>query len=385
MAITKGYPSEASKKPFLLDSHLNLDHQEFCSWQNLFRAWQQASRGKRRSANVAAFEYALEDRLLELRSELLEMTWMPAPYTSFYIHEPKRRLISAAPFRDRVVHHALCNLIAPKIERSFTYDSYANRVGFGTHRAVDACQRLARKYSHVLAMDVRQFFPSIDHEILLVWLCKQIENPVLQEMMRRILAGGAEVLSSEYKMVWFAGDSLMDRFRPRGLPIGNLTSQLWANGYLTPFDHFVKRELRCPGYVRYVDDFRLFSDDKRSLWDWKEAIIKRMADFRLTVHPGSQPRRVDEGIPFLGFQIWPNRRRIKPRKAIHAARRLRGLSVKLANGQIPLERFQASLRAWISHASHANTVGLRKSVLRSLNLKVPPSTSHHRVVANSLR
>lgn len=135
-------------------------------WDNLWLAYGNASRGKRGHAPAATFEYKLADNLLQLQAELRERTYQPGRYHSFYIHEPKRRLISAAPFRDRVVHHALCNVTAPLIESQFIPDSYANRIGKGTHRALDRCQQFARRYDYVLQCDIRQFFPAVDHAIL---------------------------------------------------------------------------------------------------------------------------------------------------------------------------------------------------------------------------
>ncbi len=346
-------------------------HEQVWAWPNLWLAWQNASRGKRRHANVAAFEHRLEENLVALQEELREQTWRPGSYANFFIHEPKRRLISAAPFRDRVVHHALCNVTAPLLERSFTADSFANRTGMGTHRALDACQHHCRRHRYVLAMDVRQFFPSIDHGILLDQLTRKIPDAPVLELMRRILAGGAGVLAGEHDMAWFPGDDLFAVLRPRGLPIGNLTSQLWANCYLDGFDHFVKRELRCPGYVRYVDDFRLFAEDKRTLWGWRAAIVARLAGLRLTAHPGAQPRAVEEGVSFLGFRQWPDRRRLKRRKGIHAGRKLRRLARDIGAGACSLPRFQSSLRAWLAHASRANTTGLRKAILRTLAITLP--------------
>lgn len=250
---------------------------------------------------MAAFEYRLEDNLLHLQEELRSKTYRPGPYDSFYIHEPKRRLISAAPFRDRVVHHALCNLIEPIFERAFIADSYANRVGKGTHRALNRVQELARRYPYVLQCDIRQFFPSVDHAILREQLSHKIGDLDVLWLIDRILESGMGVLSEAYDMVYFPGDDLFAAGRPRGLPIGNLTSQFWANVYLNPFDHFVKRELRCGGYVRYVDDFVLFAGQKSTLWEWKSAILERLAHLRLTIHPSAHPRPVGEGIPFLGF------------------------------------------------------------------------------------
>jgi hypothetical protein len=148
-----------------LKTHRNL-YPKVCDWDNLYLAYRKARKGKRGRPPAATFEYDLEANLVRLQQELIERTYKPGKYYSFYIHEPKRRLISAAPLKDRVVHHALGNVIEPIFERSFIYDSYANRVGKGTHRAVDRAQQFARRFRYVLQVDLRQFFPSIDHAIL---------------------------------------------------------------------------------------------------------------------------------------------------------------------------------------------------------------------------
>jgi RNA-directed DNA polymerase len=340
---------------------------DLTSWNNLLLAYHKAGRGKRGHPCVAAFEHHLEDNLLALQDELRSFTYRPGPYASFYIHEPKRRLISAAPFRDRVVHHALCSLIEPLFERSFIFDSYANRVGKGTHRALDRAQGFARRYPYVLQCDIRQFFPSIDHQILSSILRRKIADPDVLWLCNSILESGEGVLSEEYSMVYYPGDDLLARFRPRGLPIGNLTSQFWANVYLDGFDHFVKRELRCPAYLRYVDDFLLFAEDKAALWRWKRAINQRLATLRLTLHPGAQPAPVGEGIPFLGFVIFPQRRRLKRRKGIRFQQRLRGLLRAFAAGEIPLERVSASVQGWVNHARYGNTLGLRRAALTRMS------------------
>ncbi len=322
--------------------------EELHSWENLLLAFRRAAGGKRGHPNVAAFEHRLEDNLLDLRDELSSKVYRLGPYTSFTIHEPKRRLISAAPFRDRVVHHALCNLIEPIFERTFIADSYANRVGKGTHRALNRAQKLARRYRCVLQGDVRQFFPSIDHAILQTILARKITDREVLWLIDLILKSGIGVLSEHYNMVSFAGDDIMAIDRPRGLPIGNLTSQFWANCYLNPFDHFVKRELRCRAYVRYVDDFLLFADDKPTLWDWKQAVEARLARLRVTIHPGAHPRPVDEGFPFLGFVVYPDRRRLKRRKGMFYRRRLKRLMASFNAGELPLERVTESVKGWVN-------------------------------------
>jgi RNA-directed DNA polymerase len=338
-------------------------YERLTSWENLRLAYQCAAKGKRGQPTVAAFEHRLEDHLIALQEELRAHTYRPGPYTSFYIHEPKRRLISAAPFRDRVVHHALCNVIEPLFERSFVADSYANRIGKGTHRAVTRAQEFARRYPYVLQCDVRQFFPSIDHAILRTILANKVSDGDVLWLIDQILVSGRGVLTEEYEMVYFPGDDLFTVNRPRGLPIGNLTSQFWGNVYLNPFDHFVTRTLRCLGYVRYVDDMLLFAKDKKTLWQWKAAVCERLAALRLTIHPGAHPHPVSEGIPFLGFVIFPQRRRLKRRKGVHFHRRFRRLLAEFEAKAIPLADIAVRVRGWINHVRYGNTVGLRKAIL----------------------
>ncbi|HOU40200.1 MAG TPA: RNA-directed DNA polymerase [Promineifilum sp.] len=334
-----------------------------CEWDNLDLAYRKARHGKRSRPPAAAFEYDLEANLVVLRRELADRTYQPGRYHSFYIHEPKRRLISAAPFRDRVVHHALCNVIEPLFERSFIADSYANRIGKGTHRALDRAQQYARRFPYVLQCDVRQFFPSIDHALLRVILARKIADPDVMWLVDGILDSGRGVLSEEYEMQWFPGDDLLAALRPRGLPIGNLTSQFWANCYLNPFDHFIKRELGCPGFVRYVDDLLLFGPDKATLWDWRQAVVEKLAGLRLTIHSGAQPRPVTEGIPFLGFVVFPDYRRLKRRQGIRYRRRLGALLRQYAAGEIGIDRVHASVRGWINHVRYGDTWRLREAML----------------------
>ena len=199
----------------------------------------------------------------------------------------------------------------------------------GTHRAIARAQAFARRHPHVLQVDVRQFFPSVDHQLLKAQIAKQVEDADGLELVGRILASGEGVQDEAYETTFFPGDDLLAAVRPRGLPIGNLTSQFWANVYLNAVDHFIKREVGCRGYVRYVDDLLLFGDDKGELWRWLGAIELRMASLRLRLHQGAHPRPVGEGFPFPGFTIFPERRRLKRRKGIHAQRRL----VQLARDQ----------------------------------------------------
>ena len=345
---------------------MGLMYAKLCAWDNLRAAYRKAARGKRGRSAAADFEYNLADHLLELQDDLVSQTYRPGAYHSFIIHDPKRRLISAAPFRDRVVHHALCNQTEHIFERSFSAASFANRINKGTHRALDRAQALARRFGYVLQFDVEQFFPAIDHRILRSILARKIDDPEVLWLVDQILVSGVGILYEQYTLRRFPGDQPQDALRPRGLPIGNLTSQFWANCYLNPFDHFVERELRCRGYVRYVDDGLVFAREKRTLWNWRESIIERLARLRLTIHPTAHPRPVSEGIPFLGFVVYPSHRRLKRRNVVNYRRRLKRLIAGWICDECTREAILASLRGWINHARYGDTWELRKSITAQL-------------------
>lgn len=333
------------------------------TWDNLWLAYSKAARGKRRRGSAAAFEHQVADRLIALQGELRSKTYRPGAYRHFFIHEPKRRKISAAPFRDRVVHHALCNLIEPLCDARFSEHSYANRTDKGTHRALDRLQALARRYRYVLRADVVQHFPSLDHGILSAKLARAIRDDDVLWLAGVILTSGAGVLADEYRMQFFPGDDLLAACRPRGLPIGNLTSQFWSNVYLNDFDWFVQRELGCGAYLRYVDDFALFSDSKAQLYAWKQAVIERLAQERLTIHEAAtQVLPTHCGIPWLGFVVYPTHRLLKRRNAVNFTRRLeRNLDAYQA-GRISFAELDAAVQGWINHVRYADTWGLREHV-----------------------
>ena len=345
-------------------------YSQIYAFDNLYAAYCAARQGKRAQPEVAAFEFNLETELFQLQAELRQHTYRPGPYHSFYIHEPKRRLISAAPFRDRVVHHALCQVIEPIFERCFSGDSYANRVGKGTHRALDRCTQFLRRFKYVMPLDVVQFFPSIDHAILRRILARAIHDNETLGLIDVILQSGVGVLADAYDVVWFPGDDLLAATRPRGLPIGNLTSQFWGNVYLNEFDQFAKRRLGAAGHVRYVDDVLLFADAAAVLCDWHARVVEFLAGLRLTIHHAQpQPRPVTEGVPFLGFHVFPDHRRLKRRKVVYTRRRLTALRDQVQVHARPLAAFAAALNSWQAHAAHGDTWRLRCALLRHLVIR----------------
>ena len=346
-----------------MKSYTNLWSQ-ITSWENLLLAARKARCSKRKRPNVARFEADLEMELMELRSELLERKYMPGQYRSFYIYEPKKRLISAAPYRDRVVHHALCNVIEPLFEKRFIEDSYANRRGKGTHAALGRYLQYSRSHRYVLRCDISRYFPSIDHEILYAKLSRTVRCSGARWLIRVIINASNP---QEPVAGYFPGDDLFTPFgRRRGLPIGNQTSQFFANVYLDQFDHFVKEELRLP-YVRYVDDFAVFANRKDILRDVRERMSRFLAVERLRFHlTKTRIYRTADGTSFVGYRVLPDRVRLPRQNLRRFMRRMRGYQRLYANGELEADDVRQRLRSWMGHAQHADAKRLVGELLQNL-------------------
>jgi len=322
---------------------------EITSFPNLCRAARRAARGKRRQAGVARFLERLEPEALALRRELLEGVWRPSLPTTFAIHDPKTRTITAAPFRDRVVHHALVDPLEALFEAALVPQTFACRRGKGTHRAIEHARSLVRTHGWFLKLDVRHCFESIGHSLVLETLAGlRLEEPVT-DLCARLLAGPEERLGA-------------------GLPIGNLTSQWFANLVLGRLDRFVMAEIRPAGYARYMDDFVLFSDGKGCLREAQVRIGSWLrAELGLALKEEATslaPAR--EGLPFLGWRLHRGVTRLRPRNL----RRLRGRIARrrweLREGRIGPSALAACLRSLAAHLAHGDTLGLRRMLFAPL-------------------
>lgn len=336
--------------------------ERFCSFENLHAAAYAAMRGKRGKPPAAFFFAALEEELVALREELREGTYRHGGYHYFRIYEPKERRVAVADFRDRVVHHAVARVVEPLFESRFIEDSFACRPGKGTHAGMRRAARFARGYPYALKCDIRKYFAHIDHGILSELLARVVGDERLLAFMAGILASHAD----GYRMIWEGEDLFSARRIGRGLPLGNLTSQLWANVYLNALDHFVKHALRCKGYVRYMDDFLLFGHDRRELKEQGRLLKQWVGEhLRLEVHPDKY-RLVSTGagVDFCGFVVYADGRiRVRGRTARRFQKRYRH-QLRLAHAkQIGFSEVRASVIAWTGHVKHAQSYGLRRAVL----------------------
>ncbi len=336
---------------------------EVVRFENLHAAAWQVFRGKRARMGANRIFQNLEKHLFDLQDELKSGEYRTGAYRSFWIREPKPRLISAAPLRDRIVHHAVVQVIEPIFERRFIHHSYACRRGKGNHRAIEQFVKWARSRKHTLTLDVKKFFPSIDHAVLKAEIRRGIQDRALLGLLDTIIDGSNP---QEPVDAWFEGDDLLTPLQRRhGLPIGNLTSQFLANVFMDRIDHLVKDRLRIRNYLRYVDDLAVFSDDPGELRAVRAEISQELGLMRLRLNEGkSRLRRVGEGLTFLGFVVTPTQLRLAQSAMRRARQRGRALTQGYAAGDLDLADARASWDAWRAHAAHGDCEGLVRAVGR---------------------
>ncbi|MEM6767486.1 MAG: reverse transcriptase/maturase family protein [Bacteroidota bacterium] len=313
-----------------------------CSFPHLLASFQKARKGATKTRELYAFHFDLEYRLLRLAEALQKGTYQPAPYRYFMIRDPKRRQIAVAPFVDRVVHHAVVGILEPIFDPTFIYDSYATRKEKGTHAALLRARHFLRRNRWFFKADIEQYFASIHHDTLLQLIERKIKDKRLLCLIEKIIRNGGE--------------------NGCGLPIGNLTSQFFANVYLNPFDHFVKEELRIKGYLRYMDDFVLFSVDKEELKQHKNTIQDWLEEYlQLKLKPNSSylNQRVN-GLSFLGARIFTEYIRIHPINLKRSKRSLLAKKKAYQEGKLSQEKWVASLESRWAHLSWFDSLNVRR-------------------------
>jgi len=317
--------------------------------ENLLLAYYRARKGKQNRDTVAHFSFELELNLVQLQFELDNNQYLPGAYRQFWIHERKPRLISAAPFRDRVIHHALMNVLEPLFEKRFYYHSYACRKNKGTHRAVDQYQSWAKRYPYVLKLDIKRYFPSIRHQDLMHQLARLIKDKRILSLLGLVI-----------------GHSPTD-IKGVGLPIGNLTSQYLANLYLNEVDHWLSSQDSCKAYLRYVDDLMIFGDSKRELWQLKALLENELSILGLSLHDTKQQlMRTSERVDVLGYKVSLHRRWLRNDNGYRFQRKLKSLPNKVNAGEITPDKAIASVMSWKGHAKHGETKALVATIFESV-------------------
>ena len=318
------------------------------TFEALLKAYRRARRGKQCRDEVLKFTDKLEENILQLQRELFAGTYKTGEYRHFFVHDAKKRHIQAAPFRDRVVHQAIHATLEPIFDKGFIFDSYACRIGKGTKAALVQFEKFIKPESFVLTADISKYFASIDHDILLALLKKKISD-------KRMLTLCAMIIKSSN----FDGEAT-----GKGIPIGNLTSQLFANVYLNELDQHMKHEVKVKKYIRYMDDMVCISDCKKELAKVQKAMCFYVEEvLKLTMHPKKvQIVPVWVGIEYLGYRVFLQYRKLKQGTVRRFVRRVTAVKEEV----VSLE----SVRAWYEYAGKAKTRGL----LRALSKKDGLST-----------
>lgn len=273
------------------------------------------------------------------------------PYRTFVIHEPKQRRICAAHFRDRVVQHAVCGVIGPIVESSLIQDTYACRAYKGSHAAVRRVQQLSRRCAYVLACDVRRYFETIDQGMLKTLLRRKLKDRALLSLLDRIVE-----------------HPIPNAVPGKGVPIGNLTSQYFANLYLGELDHFVKDYLGVPGYVRYMDDVVMFDDDRCRLRETLDS-VREFLGGRLRQELREERTRiapVSEGVPYLGFRVFPGVIRIDGRRWARLRRRVRRRETAFRRGLLGEDALARTVRSMVAHVGHVDSLQARRLAFATL-------------------
>ena len=309
-----------------------------------------AAKGRRYTDSVAEFNFYLEEEIEKMQKELKEKTYNHGKYRVFTVYDPKERKIAAAPFKDRVVHHAVHDVIEPLMDKTFIYHSFACRKNKGTHKALDWAQKFLRLNSFCFHGDIKKYFFSIDRGILKGILRKRINDENLLWLLDEII------------------DSAIYTGQEKGLPIGNLTSQFFANLYLNELDYFVKFNLKAKFYIRYMDDFIIFENDREKLTGFKSKIRDFLKmKLALELHEGkSQIYNTQSGIKFLGFRIFKNYRKLATNNVRRFKKRLKKFEYLLDCRRIRESQVRDSVRCWVAHSSYANTNGLRLNMFNEL-------------------
>lgn len=321
--------------------------EELSSFKNLIKAAKKAQRGKRFKGYASQFNLKLEDELLKIQEELRQKTYQIGTYKHFYIFDPKKRLISALPYRDRVVQHALCNVIEPIFDRTFIHDSYACRKNKGSHRAVNCFSLFSRANKYVLKCDIKNYFASIDHEVLYELITNKIKDPQVLWLVRLII----------------------DSTSNPGIPIGNLASQVFANLYLNDLDHYLKETVKCKCYIRYMDDLVVFDGDVDKLGRIKNFIAACFTSLKLKMHPDkSRIHETKNGVEFLGYMIYPTHRLVVWSNVARFKRRLKRLALLFQTRVIALSRITHSIHSWLGYAKHANSYNMRRQLFAGIKI-----------------
>ena len=349
----------------IVKTHKNV-YEQLCSCDNLELAYKKARRGKAKKLAVEEFDKNFYVNLRQLQYELEKQIYEPLPLKRFIVRDPKTRTIHASAFRDRIVHHALINMLEPIFDKKFIHDSYASRKNKGTHPAVQRFELFMRrvskngrcikkKYSnnsiqgYIFKADIKHYFDTVSHAVLVGIIRRKIKDPSIIALIKKIL------------------DNFESPKPGRGMPLGNFTSQFFANVYLNELDYFVKHILKATYYIRYVDDFVILHHRKKLLENYKDRIVRYLTYLKLEIHPDkSQIIPLCKGITFLGYRIFYHYKLLRKRNIRSFQRKYKHQLELYKEGFLSQAQLIEQLQGWFGYAQWANTYKMRQDILRTI-------------------
>lgn len=344
-------------------------YSELCSYENLYKAYLNARKSKRYRNEVLEYTFNLEENLAILNEELTNHTYKVGGYREFYVHEPKKRLIMALPFNDRVVQWAIYQLLNPVFDKGYMEDSYGCRVNKGTHRAVHRLHYWIKKVNnsenryYYLKLDISKYFYRIDHDILKSILRKRIKDKELLNLLFEIIDYDGVPFGIKLKGNLESDD---DRIHGKGMPIGNLTSQMFANLYLNELDQYCKRELGIKYMIRYMDDVVILHHDKKVLNEYKN-LIETFLNEKLNLHLNNKTaiRPISLGVEFVGYRLWPTHIKLRKSTALKIKRRLKYMKKQYESNQIQFEKVNATVQSYMGMLKHCNSYSLQNKIFEN--------------------
>ena len=351
-----------------MQTHNNL-YSKLCSYENLLSAFKKARKDKSKKDYVIKFEKNLAVNLKILQFELTNKLYQPKKLKLFVVRDPKTRTICKSKFRDRIVHHAIVNIIEPIYEKIFIYDSYASRKDKGQHKALERFDHFKRKVSingkklkgvkdnnyvcgYCLKADIKKYFDNVDHETLINILKKKIKDNNIIWLIKRILHNN------------------LNKVKSKSMPLGNYTSQFFANVYLNELDYFVKHKLKAKYYIRYVDDFVILYNQKENLEYYKKQIDNFLKNnLKLELH-GDKSKIISlhKGIKFLGFRNFYCYKLLNKSNINQFKRNLKLWQKMVENHQLDKEKLRSKIQGWTVHANHGNSYKLTSNFIKDIFL-----------------
>ena len=342
--------------------------EQVVDYDNLYRAYLNARLCKRYRYEVLNFSAHLEDNLVKLQKELIDRTYTLGKYREFYIYEPKKRLVMAQPFKDRVVQWAIYQVLNPVFAQGYITDSYACIKERGTHKAVKRLHYWLRQVGkkpekyYFLKLDISKYFYRIDHDVLMGILKRKIRDDDMVFLLDKI------VNSSETNFGLPPGKSpgevkRSDRVSEKGMPVGNLSSQMFANLYLNELDQYCKRTLGIHFYVRYMDDVIILHQDKDQLHEWKRIIDTFLKEkLQLDLNEKTCIRPITLGVEFCGYKIWNTHIKLRKSTALKMKRNLKKLQKEYAAGEVTVEEAKQTISSYLGILKHCDSYSLKRTI-----------------------